>query len=168
MVFSLQDRYQAEASVFVDTRTSLKPVLQGLTADQDVDAQLNFVRQSLLAGPELLQVARESGVLPEWVSDARRKEAIVADMSTRIDISVHSASGSEEDRKTAGSIYRVVYQDANRARSLRVAGILMDTLVTETLGGKREGSQNAQQFLETQIRDYEKRLRAAEDRLADF
>ena len=77
----------------------------------------------------------------------------MSDMSTRIDISAHSANGREEDRKTAGSIYRVVYQDRNSERSLRVAGILVDTLVNETLGGKREGSQSAQQFLETQIKD---------------
>jgi polysaccharide chain length determinant protein (PEP-CTERM system associated) len=167
LVFSLPDRYEALASVFVDTRTSLKPVLQGLTVEQDVDAELNFVRQSLLAGPELLRIAHEGGVLPPGI-DARQQEALVADMATRIDISVHSASGREEDRTTAGSIYRVVYQDRNRARSLRVAGILLDTLVNETLGGKREGSQSAQQFLEAQIQDYEKRLRAAEDRLASF
>ena len=164
-VFSLPDRYEAVASVFVDTRTSLKPVLQGLTADQDVDAQINFVRQSLLAGPSLLRVAREGGVLPSYRLDARLQEQLVSDMSTRIDISAHSANGREEDRKTAGSIYRVVYQDRNRERSLRVAGILVDTLVNETLGGKREGSQSAQQFLETQIKDLEKRLRSAEDRL---
>ena len=167
LVFSLPDRYEALASVFVDTRTSLKPVLQGLTVEQDVDAELNFVRQSLLAGPELLRIAHEGGVLPAGI-DARQQEALVADMATRIDISVHSASGREEDRNTAGSIYRVVYQDRNRARSLRVAGILLDTLVNETLGGKREGSQSAQQFLEAQIQDYEKRLRVAEDRLASF
>jgi len=167
VVFSLPDRYEAMASVFVDTRTSLKPVLQGLTVEQDVDAQLNFVRQSLLAGPELLRIARSGGVLPAGINE-RMQEQLVAAMSTRIDISVLSASGREEDRKTAGSIYRVVYQDRNRDRALRVTGLLMDTLVTETLGGKREGSQNAQQFLETQIHDYEKRLRAAEDRLAAF
>jgi len=167
VVFSLPDRYEAMASVFVDTRTSLKPVLQGLTVEQDVDAQLNFVRQSLLAGPELLRIARNGGVLPAGINE-RMQEQLVAAMSTRIDISVLSASGREEDRKTAGSIYRVVYQDRNRDRALRVTGLLMDTLVTETLGGKREGSQNAQQFLETQIHDYEKRLRAAEDRLAAF
>jgi len=167
-VFSLPDRYEAVASVFVDTRTSLKPVLQGLTADQDVDAQINFVRQSLLAGPSLLRVAREGGVLPSYRIDARLQEQLVSDMSQRIDISAHSANGREEDRKTAGSIYRVVYQDRNRDRSLRVAGILVDTLVNETLGGKREGSQSAQQFLETQIKDLEKRLRSAEDRLAAF
>ena len=62
-IFSLPDRYEAMASVFVDTRTSLKPVLQGLTMEQDVDAQLNFVRQSLLAGPALLRIARDGGVL---------------------------------------------------------------------------------------------------------
>jgi polysaccharide chain length determinant protein (PEP-CTERM system associated) len=167
-VFALPDRYEAVASVFVDTRTSLKPVLQGLTVDQDVDAQINFVRQSLLAGPSLLHVAREGGVLPPYNIDARLQEQIVTDMSQRIDISAHSANGREEDRNTAGSIYRVVYQDRNRTRSLRVAGILVDTLVNETLGGKREGSQSAQQFLETQLRDLEKRLRSAEDRLAAF
>jgi hypothetical protein len=104
VVFSLPDRYEAVASVFVDTRTSLKPVLQGLTVEQDVDAQLNFVRQSLLAGPELLRIARNGGVLPAGINE-RTQEQIVADMSTRIDISVVSASGREEDRKTAGSIY---------------------------------------------------------------
>ena len=167
-VFALADRYEAVASVFVDTRTTLKPVLQGLTADQDVDAQINFVRQSLLADPSLLRIAREGGVLPPYSIDPRRQEQLVQAMGGRIDISVHSASGREEDRKTAGTIYRVVYQDRRRDRSLRVTGILVDTLVNETLGGKREDSQSAQQFLETQIRDYEKRLRLAEDRLAAF
>jgi polysaccharide chain length determinant protein (PEP-CTERM system associated) len=166
-VFALHDRYEAEASVFVDTRTSLKPVLQGLTVDQDVDAQLNFVRQSLLAGPALQRVAIESGVLPAGL-DAKRQEQILTDMSRRIDISVRSANGREDERTKAGSIYRVVYQDRNRARSLRMVKILVDALVNETLGGNREGSQNAQQFLQTQISEYEKRLRTAEDRLAAF
>ncbi|MBS0377901.1 MAG: hypothetical protein JSS29_05385 [Proteobacteria bacterium] len=168
-IFALQDRYEAAASVFVDTRnTSLKPVLQGLAVEQDIDTELNFVRQSLLAGPELLRVAREGGVLPATAIDPRRQEQLVAGMSSRIAITVHSASGHEEDRNTAGSIYRVVYQDENRDRAVRVVGILVDTLVNQTLTGKREDSQSAQQFLESQIRDYESRLRTAEDRLAAF
>ena len=167
VVFALPDRYEAVASVFVDTRTSLKPVLQGLTVEQDVDAQMNFVRQSLLAGPQLLKVGRESGVLPTGL-DPRRQEQALADLSRRIAINVHSANGREDERNTAGSIYSIVYLDEDRARGLRVVGILLDKLVKETLGGKREGSENAQQFLEVQIRDYESRLRTAEDRLAAF
>ena len=45
---------------------------------------------------------------------------------------------------------------------------LLNTFVEQTLGGKREGSQHAQKFLETQIKDYEQRLSAAEDKLAAF
>jgi polysaccharide chain length determinant protein (PEP-CTERM system associated) len=168
VVFSLQDRYEASASVFVDTRnTSLKPVLQGLAVEQDIDTQLNFVRQSLMAGPQLQRIAREGGVLSA-TADPRQQEQAIWGMSSRMGITVHSASGNEEDRKTAGSIYRVVYQDANRDRSLKVVGILMEALIEQTLGGKREGSQSAQQFLETQIHEYETRLRTAEDRLAAF
>jgi polysaccharide chain length determinant protein (PEP-CTERM system associated) len=167
-VFALTDRYEAAASVFVDTRTSLKPALQGLTVEQDVDAELNFVRQSLLAGPSLLKIAREGGVLPSYVIDPRLQERLLDAMRGRIDIGVRSASGREDERNTAGSIYRIVYQDLNRARALRVVGLMMDTFVNETLGGKREGSESAQQFLETQIHDYEQRLRTAEDRLAAF
>src|SRR5258708_32034413 len=33
IVFALPDRYAADARVFVDTRTALKPALQGLTTD---------------------------------------------------------------------------------------------------------------------------------------
>ncbi len=45
---------------------------------------------------------------------------------------------------------------------------LLNTFVDETLGAKRAGSQNAQKFLETQIKDYEQRLSTAEDKLASF
>src|SRR5271155_2382308 len=71
VVFALPDRYQAEARVFVDTRAALKPALQGLTVDQNVDAQINFVRQALLEGPELENIAKETGVLPPSVTDER-------------------------------------------------------------------------------------------------
>lgn len=167
-VFALTDRYEAAASVFVDTRTSLGPALKGLTVEQDVDAELNFVRQSLLAGPSLLKIAREGGVLPSYAIDPRLQERLLDAMRGRIDIGVRSASGREDERNTAGSIYRIIYQDLNRARALRVVGLMMDRFVNETLGGKREGSESAQQFLETQIHDYEQRLRTAEDRLAAF
>jgi polysaccharide chain length determinant protein (PEP-CTERM system associated) len=168
VVFALPDRYEAIASVFVDTRTPLKPALQGLAVEQDVEGELNFVRQSLLAGPELEHIAREGGVLPTTGINPRLQERLLNDMRWRIDISVRSANGKEDERRTAGSIYTIVYQDANRDRALRVVQVLLDTFVEKTLGGKREGSESAQQFLQTQIQDYEKRLRTAEERLAEF
>ncbi len=168
VVFALPDRYEAYARVFVDTRTALKPVLQGLSMDQDVDAQINYVRQSLLAGPQLEKTAIDSGVLPARVTDERQRARILGDLSDRITFTVTSAGDQGEDRSKAGTIYGIYYQDSSRERSLKVVTTLLNTFVDQTLGGKREGSENAQKFLETQITDYGERLSAAEDSLATF
>src|SRR5882757_9094024 len=81
IVFTLPDRYAADARVFVDTRTALKPALQGLTTDQNVDAQINYVRQSLLEGPQLEKIARDTGVLPVPVTDERVRTRILNTLS---------------------------------------------------------------------------------------
>jgi polysaccharide chain length determinant protein (PEP-CTERM system associated) len=168
IVFTLPDRYAGDARVFVDTRTALKPALQGLTTDQNVDAQINYVRQSLLEGPQLEQIAKETGVLPVPVSDERDRTRILTMLSDRIALTVVSAGSQGDERSTAGTIYSFHYTDASRERALRVVEALLTTFVEQTLGGKREGSEHAQKFLETQIKDYEQRLSAAEDRLAAF
>jgi polysaccharide chain length determinant protein (PEP-CTERM system associated) len=168
MVFALPDRYEADARVFVDTRTALKPALQGLTTDQNVDAQINYVRQSLLEGPQLEAIAKETGVLDASVTDERARAKILDNLSNRISLTVISAGNQGDERSTAGTIYSFHYLDSTRARSLRVVETLLNTFVEQTLGGKREGSEHAQKFLETQIKDYEQRLSTAEDRLAAF
>src|ERR1700722_8415726 len=168
IVFAMTDRYAADARVFVDTRTALKPALQGLTTDQNVDAQINYVHQSLLEGPQLEQIAKQSGVLPANVTDERTKARILSVLGSQIALTVSSGGNQGDERSTAGTIYSFHYVDVSRERSLRVVESLLNTFVEQTLGGKREGSEHAQQFLETQIKDYEQRLSAAEDRLATF
>jgi polysaccharide chain length determinant protein (PEP-CTERM system associated) len=167
VVFTLPDRYEANASVFVDSRTALRPVLQGLTMEQDVSVQLNYVRQSLLSGDRVEKIARDSGILFGRGADPSKTAILLADFVGRISLNVRSASGREGDQ-SGGSIYSFQYQDSNRDRSLKVTETLLNTFVEETLGGKRAGTQNAQKFLEAQIKSYEEKLRIAENKLADF
>ena len=168
VVFALPNRYAADARIFVDTRTALKPALQGLTTDQSVDAQINYVRQSLLEGPQLEQIAKETGVLDASVTDERDRVRILNKLSARITLTVNNAGNQGDERSTAGTIYWFHYTDITRERALLVVKTLLRTFVEQTLGGKREGSEHAQQFLGTQIKDYEQRLKVAEDRLAAF
>lgn len=165
--FALPDRYEARASVFVDTRTALRPVLQGVTVEQDVNVQLNYVRQSLLSGERLERIARISNVLPKGETDPRKIAETLDDFSKSLQLQMSSASNRESERE-AGSVYSFVYRDNNRDRSLEVMQTVVNTFVEETIGGKRAGTQNAQKFLETQIKEYEDRLRDAENRLAEF
>ncbi len=168
ILFALPDLYEADAEVFVDTRTALKPVLQALAVDQDVDAQINYVRQSLLQGPQLAEIARSTGVLSPSVTDERKRAAILKNLSNRITITAASAGSQGESPETAGMVYSFEYRDPDRARSLLVVDTLLNTFIDQTLGGKRRGAQSAQNFLATQLKDYAKRLNTAEDRLAAF
>lgn len=166
VIFALPDLYEADAKVFVDTSTALAPVLQGLAVQQDVDAQLNYVRHSLLAGPPLVKIARESGILPA-VTDPQTKAQILDEFSHRIVIDVSDA-GRRRNRNSSGTIYEIRYRDRHRARSLRVVSNLLNALVNGTLGGKQAGAQSAQKFLQEQIAAYGRRLSVAESRLAAF
>ncbi|MBX5461121.1 MAG: hypothetical protein IRZ28_08525 [Steroidobacteraceae bacterium] len=163
VVLAMPDTYQASARVFVDTRTAMSEVIRGLTIDSDVNAQIQLVRQALLGGPQLEKVARETELL-EPGSSLQQKQATLAKLRERIII---SGSGPAGDSPTAG-LYVISYTDGNRDRALKVVEQLMNTFVEGTLGGKRQGSAVAQKFLQDQISEYERRLSAAEARLAEF
>jgi polysaccharide chain length determinant protein (PEP-CTERM system associated) len=165
-VFALPDNYEASSRVFVDTRTVLRPALQGLALNEDLNAELNYVRQALLAGSQLQKIAQEAGMLPADAS-AARKQDVLTGLVSRTQIAVRSASEHEEDR-SAGNIYRISYQDPDRALSLKVVKILTRDLVSGTLGSTHAESESAQRFLETQLHDYEARLSASEAKLAAF
>jgi len=168
-IFSLPDRYEAQAQVLVDTRTALKPVLQGLAVDQDVNVQLNYVRQALLADPELTELAQRVGAIPKSGIGPARQEALLDSLRRRIDLTVQRTDDLAGGSSGGGSTsYGITFQDVNRERALSMVQVLLSTLVNETLGGSRQGSEHAQEFLRQQIADYEKRLQTAEDRLAAF
>jgi polysaccharide chain length determinant protein (PEP-CTERM system associated) len=166
VLFILPDVYEAHSRVFVDTKTELKPVLQGIIIDQDVNAQLNLVRQSLLSAPELETLAQEVGLLDPRTVSAQQRARIINALRDRVEVTVTRASDSQDS--DAGTIYAIQYKDTSRDRGLKVVDVLQTRLIENTLGGKRTGSENAQKFLERQIQDLEQRLRLAEDRLAEF
>jgi polysaccharide chain length determinant protein (PEP-CTERM system associated) len=168
-VFALPDHYEAHSRVFVDTRTILRPALQGLAVNEDLNAEVNYVRQALLGGPQLLKVAQEVGMLRASGASTDQQAAAVEALATNTTITVKSAGNEQEDpERSAGNIYNIVYLDADRMRALRVVDVLSRALVTGTVYSTHAESEGAQKFLETELQDYEQRLKAAEAKLAKF
>ncbi len=166
VILMLPDKYEARARVFVDPSTALKPVIQGLAIEQDVSAELNFVRQSIMSRPHLQKIISEIGTAPAVQTPEAWAKAADA-LGERVEIVTVSPAGSEAG--TAPSkVYTISYQDTNRDRSIKVVQLLLDSFMEGTLGGKRNGSLEAQAFVEGQIKEYETRLGAAEQRLAEF
>jgi polysaccharide chain length determinant protein (PEP-CTERM system associated) len=168
IVFSMPDRYEAETQVLVDSRTALKPALQGLTNDQDVGVQLSYVQQSLLVDAQLCRIVNAAGMLPGCAADPGSAQIPLAQIRKRIQMAVQSIDDRSGQPGSAGATFDITYQDEDRAHAFNVVSILLDTLINQTMGGKRQGSERAQEFLGSQLKAYEKRLQASEDKLAAF
>jgi polysaccharide chain length determinant protein (PEP-CTERM system associated) len=170
VVLLLPPVYQANARVYVDTTAVLRPLLQGIAVEQDIAAQLGFVRQALLSRPNLEKVARETD-LDLQANTAKDKEMLIDSIRDRVEINMVGESAPRPGQgrlQTANSLYEISFEDSRRQKALGVVQAIVSAFVEDTLGGKRSGADAAQKFLTEQVADYEKRLAASEQQLAAF
>lgn len=160
-IYFIPDMYEARARVYVETSTELRPLLQGLAIETDIQSQLDLVRQALLSRPTLEHVA-QTARLDTSDKNALEHEAFIDSLRKQISISVEMARG------TNNFLYTMSFRNHDREKSVIVVSTLLDTLINEVTGKKRSGQEDAQQFLADQIAEYERRLSAAEERLAEF
>jgi polysaccharide chain length determinant protein (PEP-CTERM system associated) len=166
IVLALPDTYSARARVYVDTRTRLSQVTKGIAVESNMASQAEEVRQALLGGPQLQKVARLA--IPGFATATPEAQAdIVQGLRDRLDV---AATNDREDlkKKEPADLYTITYTDRSVAGARRVVDQLLRLFLANALGGLQEGSEQAQQFLTQQIADYDKRLAAAEERVADF
>jgi len=159
--WSLPDVYEGRTRVYVETSTALRPLLQGLAVQSNVQSQLDLVRQALLSRPSLEKVATQGELLTRARTPQARETAL-DELRKNIDLSVELAKDSDN------YLYTIAYRNGDRDKSVAVTRNLLDTFIENVLGQKRSGQESAQAFLQAQITDYERRLSEAEARLAEF
>lgn len=165
IVLTLPDRYEASARVYVDARTPLRPVLEGIAIEADYDSQLALVREALLSRPQLEAVARKTN-LDANARSAAALEGLIRGLQSQIRVT--ATASQTQSGQSRDMIYAISYQHPDRDKSIEVVRTLLDNFVEGTLSGNRAGADEAQSFLVSQISDLEKRLAEAEARLADF
>jgi polysaccharide chain length determinant protein (PEP-CTERM system associated) len=164
-VYLIPDRFEARARVNVDTRTPLREQLQGIAVEQNVEMQLNLVRQQLLGRASLDKVASKTG-LDARVITPQQRDQLITDLGTRIEIALEPAT--VRDPRIPNTLFRITYSDTNRDTAMRVVDVLLNSFVEDTMGSEHAGTASAQRFLREQIADYDRRLAEAEQRLAEF
>ena len=101
-------------------------------------------------------MARNTGLAQQAQSEEEFQELLFS-LQDRI-----AVTGSRDN------IYLISFQDQSRATAVAVVEELVATFVDRSLNSEKAETADAQEFLKTQIAEYERRLTIAEDRLADF
>jgi polysaccharide chain length determinant protein (PEP-CTERM system associated) len=167
-ILAWPDSYRAQARVYVDTSMALRPLLAGLAVDQDVEARLNIVREQMLGPDKLERVAHDAGFFQGEPAIAE-KAAVLEELRNGIFIDSTMPSSARRDRApTSDRIFTIMYEDGDRDRALTVVTALLKTLVDDTRSGATAGANEAQGFLEQQLKEAERDLRENEARQAAF
>ena len=157
VVLLLPSEYQSRAQIFVDTRSILRPLLQGIAVSSGTEDQTTAVRRALLARPSLVKVAEQTGMFGKNASTAEREDSI-REFAEKISLTGDSSTG----------IYQISYSSRDPDRAQRVVATLLDTFVKNSLNVTRSDTENAEQFLADQVKKYEQALSEQEQGLADF
>lgn len=157
VLFKIPDRYEASARVYVDTQSVLKPLMQGLAVQPNIDQQLSILGRTLISRPNLEKLVRMTD-LDLQASSPREREALLENLSRNIKI---GSVGRE-------NLFVLSYQDPQPEQAKKVVQSLLSIFVESSLGGTRQESDQARRFIQDQIKIYEKRLEEAENRVKQF
>lgn len=157
IVVRMPDRYEASARIFVDTQSILKPLMSGLTVQPNVEQQVMMLSRTLISRPNVEKLIRMAD-LDLKIQGKREQEALIDELMRTLAI---QSLGRD-------NLYTIVYRDTDPAKAQRVVQALVSIFVESSLGDKRQDSDSALKFIDEQIRNYEKKLEDAENRLKDF
>lgn len=158
VVWKMPDAYVASAKVFVDTNSVLRPLLRGLAITPNIDQRVSMMSRTLLSRPNLEKLARMTD-LDLTVTTEAQKQALIKNLTESI--SLQGTRGN-------ASLYNISVKDQDRDTARKLVESLITIFIESSLGDNREASSGAQTFLDDQIREYERRLLEAENRLARF
>lgn len=159
IVSVIPDRYEASATVYVDTETVLKPLMSGLAVQPDINEQVAMIARTLVSRPNLKTVLRQ----PEFskgspTAFAGSEDSVIDNLIAQIKVNIDGREG----------IYSIKYRDQNPARAKALVQDLVNLFVQSGIGDKQRDSKEAQKFIDDQIAIYEQKLNEADARLKDF
>jgi polysaccharide chain length determinant protein (PEP-CTERM system associated) len=159
----LPDVFEASARVFVDSSSSLQPVLGDRIVAPNVATQLAYIREALLGREQLEAIARDTG-LDAHATTTAQVDAVIAGLQTGIQI--EAARGGPRD--SADGVYNIAYRDNDRDRAVAVVNGTLNNFVESTIGANQRQTDTAERFLDERVKEYEARLAQAEQALAEF
>lgn len=157
VVWSVPDRYEASARIFVDTQSILKPLMSGLAVQPNVEQQISMLSRTLISRPNVEKLIRMADL--DLTSTNKASQDALIDRVSR---------GLEIRNAGRDNLYTLSYVDQNPEKAKRVVQALMSIFVESSLGASRKDSDSAKKFIEEQIKVYVAKLEEAEARLKDF
>jgi len=155
-VYTIPNSYEASARLYVDADAILTPLLRGLAVDNSLGSQLDVLQRTLLSRPNLEKLVSNTD-LDLSITGPADLEAMVGGLGTAIKITPQTRN-----------LFTITYRNTNPKLAFDVVQTILTTFIESKTGNNRSEMENAGLFLQQQIGAYERQLRDAEKKRADF
>lgn len=150
------DQYQATTRIYVDTDNLLTPLLRNITVETDLQHRLEVMQRTLLNRTNVAQVVKATGM------------AVPEDGEIGLDRLYRTLQEHIQVKAEGRNLFSVIYRNRDPELARRVVAALLDIFVATNIGHNRANMEDARNFIDHQIAEYEDKLKEAEQRLADY
>ncbi|WP_309043332.1 XrtA system polysaccharide chain length determinant [Marinobacter sediminicola] len=147
--------YTSQAVLYADQSNILQPLLRGQAEVTQLD-RINEAREMMQSRTFLEQVALDTGLIRGGETDAIRNGKI-SDLRKQVGIRVSNRNFLE-----------LSYTSRSPDESFQVLSAVLNRFIERTVRKKRSESQGAFEFIDSQVKSYQRQLEEAEQRLKEF
>ena len=155
-VMKIPNTYEADARLYIDADAILTPLLRGISMDSSLQAQVDLLSRTLMSRPNLEKLVSKTD-LNLQVDTPAEKQALVARLGTDIKLVPQTRN-----------LFVITYRNENPKLAYDIVQAMLTGFVEGKAGNNRSDLENANRFIESQLGFYERQLRDAERRRAEF
>jgi polysaccharide chain length determinant protein (PEP-CTERM system associated) len=152
VIFLLPNKYTSTATVHIDSTTMLQPLLKDIAIQQDSKALVRVMKKLMFTVPNLDKIIYLTNLDSLVENDIQRLE-LYEDMKKDILI-----KGGKKD-----GLFEVSYESNDPKMAKDVVSAVLTVFSEQTQLSTMEDMNNSQKFIDKQIKEYEIRLRNAEE-----
>ncbi len=155
-VMMIPNQYESSARLYVDTDAVMAAVLRGVSLDAAPGGGVDIIQRTLLSRPNLQKLISKTD-LDLNLTNPGDVDKMINQLASDIRLVPQTAN-----------LFTITYRNPSPKVALDVVQNILNAFIESKIGNNRSDMENAQNFLGSQIDNYERQLRDAERRRAEF
>ncbi|GAB1257150.1 hypothetical protein NBRC116494_16520 [Aurantivibrio plasticivorans] len=148
--------YTSSSAILVDQFNILRPLMEGTAVTTDVVDRARIARQIISSRGAMEEALVTSGWVTENSTELEKEKAIVA------------VGKMVEVRNAGRNLLSIAVKNADPEVAYKTASAITDVFIEHSISAKQKESQDAYDFINGQVEEYQEKLQVAEQALKDF
>ncbi len=155
-------KYASYSTLQVNGNTIMTPLMEGAAVSTATNDWAKFAKDIVNSRKTMTELLRSLGYIKEDIA-TQKDEILIEKFKKNTKVSVVGDTSG-----TGANYLKIEFRDSDPHFAKEVASVLTDLFIKETHGQRSEESQQAFEFIDTQVNQYHQKLLESEARLKEF